>query len=141
MDAQDFLKIAKKLLRYNSEANWRTSIGRSYYGIFNYLKHECRLVDLSISKGSSGHAELQRYFHNCGINEGIDIGSKIGDLYSQRIIADYELDDKVEEKTAKLMFVKAQDIARRFPAIDKPSFKAGVDKYKAAISSRGLTSS
>ena len=141
MDAKDFLKVAKRLLRYNNEASLRTSIGRSYYGIFNYLKHECQLLSLDISKGPGGHGELKRYFHSCESAEGIDIGSKIGDLHSQRIIADYDLDAKVEEKTAKLIFEKAQVIARRFPKIDKPSFKAGVEKHKTDISSRGLTSS
>ena len=134
MDAKDFLKIAKKLLRYNNEANWRTSIGRSYYAIFNYLKQECLSLSLSIPKGSAGHGQLKNYFQGCGIDEGVDIGSKIGDLYSQRIISDYELNDKVEQKTAVLMFEKAQDIVRRFPAIDKPTFKAGVEKYTSALS-------
>jgi len=129
MDGQDFLRIAKKLLKYNTEANWRTSIGRSYYAIFNYLKQECQALHLRISEGPAGHGELKNYLHNCAIDEGIDIGSKIGDLYSQRIIADYKLNEKVEAKTAILMFEKAQDITKRFPLIDKTSFKTGVENY------------
>jgi len=135
MDAKDFLKIAKKLLRYNSEANWRTSIGRSYYAIFNYLKQECQTLNLPILGSSKGHNQLKSYLLGCEIDEVIDIGSKIGDLYSQRIIADYRLEEVVEEKTAKLMFEKAQDITKRFPFIDKPSFKTGVDKYIATFKS------
>ena len=133
MDAKDFLKIAKKLLKYNSEANWRTSIGRSYYAIFNYLKQECQALNLHISSGPAGHGELKNYLYNCGIDEGIDIGSKIGDLLTQRIKADYELGEEVTQNTARLMFEKAQDIEKRFPPIDKPSFRAGVEKYIALI--------
>jgi uncharacterized protein (UPF0332 family) len=138
MDAKDFLKIAKKLLKYNSEANWRTSIGRSYYAIFNYLKQECRALSLHISSGSAGHGELKNYLQNCGIDDVVDIGSKIGDLYSQRIIADYKLGEEIKQNTAKLMFEKAQDISKRFPSIDKPSFKAGVEKYIAVLKNSPL---
>ena len=37
MDALEFLKVAKELIN-GSEANWRMSIGRSYYAVFNHLK-------------------------------------------------------------------------------------------------------
>lgn len=139
MDAKDFLTIAKKLIKYNTEANWRTSIGRSYYAVFNYLKQECQALSLNIPKGAAGHGQLKNYFYNCAIDEGVDIGSKIGDLHSQRIIADYELGEKVEQKTAALMFEKAQDIAKRFPTIDKPTFKTGVEKWINTISNAHLT--
>lgn len=139
MDAKDFLKIAKRLLRYNNEASRRTSIGRSYYGIFNYLKQECYLLGFSIQKGSAGHGQLKNYLHNCEVNEGVDIGSKIGDLYSQRLIADYELGEEVKEQTASLIFEKAEDIVRRFPSIDKAAFKAGVEKYIRVINNARST--
>lgn len=133
MDAKDFLKVAKQLLRYNNEAKWRTSIGRSYYGIFNYLKQECETLNIHIYDNSRGHDQLKTYLQNCEIDEGVEIGSKIGDLYTQRIIADYKLKEEVGESTAKTVFEKAQDITKRFPSIDKSSFKAGVEKYIATL--------
>lgn len=133
MEPLDFIKVAKQLLRYNNEAKWRTSIGRSYYAIFNYLKNEIYSLGITISKGPAGHGELVKNFHGCGIDEAIEIGSKVRDLYTQRIIADYEMDDTVTQNTASLIFKKAKEITEVFPKIDKPTLKTKIEAYIRTI--------
>ncbi len=109
MDALDFLKIAKKLIN-GSEAYWRTSIGRSYYAVFNHLKKECINLGIAIPKSSKGHNELTSSFYNSGVKEAVDIGSQINDLYSQRLSADYELDSPITKQTADFTLRKAESI-------------------------------
>lgn len=130
MDAKEFLRIAKKLIRYNSEANWRTSIGRSYYAVFNYLKEECSLLNITISSTGEGHGELAENFNNSGIAEGVIIGSKLNDLRSQRNIADYELKQVMSQATAKLMYEKALEVTNSFPSIDKTAFQTAVFQFR-----------
>lgn len=139
MDALEFLKVAKKLIN-GSEANWRTSIGRSYYAVFNHLKKECINLGVAIPKSSKGHNDLYINFYNSGIQEAVDIGAGINDLYSQRLTADYELNSTITKQTADLVLRKAENIISKYPTIDKAAFKAGVEKYKSAINNARSTS-
>lgn len=138
MDALEFLKVAKKLIN-GSEANYRTSIGRSYYAVFNHLKKECISLGVAIPKSSKGHNDLLSNFYNSGIQEAVDIGVGINDLYSQRLNADYELQSVITKQTADLMLRKAEDIIAKYPAIDKTVFKAGVEKYRSAVNNARST--
>lgn len=133
MDPLDFLRIAKKLLNYDSEANWRTSISRSYYAIYNYLKQECAKLGVEISKGPSGHGDLIRCLRGSELPDAVDIGSKVNDLHSHRIKADYDMAEPITLNTAKLFYRKAEKIKDGFPAIDPAGLKAGIDKYKTTL--------
>lgn len=140
MDALEFLKIAKKLIN-GGEANWRTSISRSYYAVFNHLKKECITLGIAIPKSSKGHNDLSSNFYNSGVQDAVDIGARINDLYSQRLTADYELHCIVTKQTADLMLRKAEGIIAKYPAIDKTAFKAGIEKYKSAVTNARSASS
>lgn len=132
MDALEFLKIAKKLIK-GGEAHWRTSISRSYYAVFNHLKKECISLGIAIPKSGKGHNELYLNFYNSGIQDAQDIGAKINDLRSQRVTADYELNSTVSKQTADFTLRKAEGVIAKYPAIDKTALKAGIEKYKAAV--------
>jgi hypothetical protein len=57
-------------------------------------------LKIHIAKGPGGHGELRARLLNSGDEELIDLGSKLGDLHSRRISADYRLAaDDIEEMT------------------------------------------
>ena len=97
-------------------------------------------MGVAIPKSSKGHNVLYINFYNSGIQEAVDIGAGVNDLYSQRVIADYELNFTITKQTADLMLRKAENIISKYPTIDKAAFKAGVEKYKSAINNARSTS-
>lgn len=133
MEPLEFLGIAKKLLKYNTEANWRTSIGRSYYTTFNYLKQQLEPLGIDIPANATGHNDIVRKFHGSSVDVAVDIGSKTNDLYSQRLISDYRLNETVTHETAKLMFLKAKQVIDDFPLINKTDLKNGIEAYTKLI--------
>lgn len=126
MDAKDFLDIAKQILGYKTEASFRTSVSRSYYSAYHYFSKECECLGVHIPRNHAGHEFLVSHFYNSGIKEVADIGRKIGDLRSDRNIADYDLLGSVTKGTAELVLLKAEGIIKDFCKIDKNALKAGM---------------
>jgi uncharacterized protein (UPF0332 family) len=133
MDARDFLVIAKKILGYNTEACFRTSVSRSYYSAYNYFSKECECLGIHIPRNPSGHEILISNFFNSGIEDAADIGRKINDLRSERINADYDLLGQVTKGTAELVFWKTNRIIDNFSKIDRNALKAGMLAYQEKV--------
>ncbi|MFA4917381.1 MAG: hypothetical protein WC560_12025 [Syntrophales bacterium] len=91
MDPRDFLQIATNLSNGSKPAEFRTAVSRAYYAAYHVGVGFLNGMDCHISEGSNGHAEVSRDLNNCGDHELSKVGSKINDLRSERIIADYKL--------------------------------------------------
>jgi uncharacterized protein (UPF0332 family) len=100
MDSMDFLNFAKDLLKNDKPINYRTAINRSYYAAYHVAVNLLEKSDVPIPKSGSGHGVVRRYLGNCGIKVIEEAQSKLSNLYSDRIKADYKLTNKAVEKKA-----------------------------------------
>ena len=93
MEPKEFLHLADELKndRNKTEAKLRTSIGRSYYALYNLMKSCLVSLGFKISTGHNGHTEVKNCFSGCGIDSLAQIGSALGSLRSDRNKADYGL--------------------------------------------------
>lgn len=93
MDPKDFLLTASNLKDSQNESDVRTSIGRSYYSVFLYLREQ--LKSLGFEKQCQPNQEAHEFIcyslENCGVKEGSKIGNKIRTLRQERRFADYDL--------------------------------------------------
>jgi len=141
MDPKDFLQIAKNLLKSDKPANCRTAFNRSYYAAYNVGVYLLEEAGIRIRKSYAGHRELNDYLGNCGIKMLEQAQSKLVNLGSQRIKADYRMDDSRVEKinNAQKAIKTSENIIQAFDSYASNSGKKkiaeGVKKYLKAISS------
>ena len=97
MDPRDFQKLAAKLASGKSPSEIRTAISRAYYSVFNVGVELLKGIGLGVSKGPSGHGEVEHRLSNSANIDVQKVGSQLSDLRSRRIWADYRLDKKETE--------------------------------------------
>lgn len=136
MDPIDFFKVANQLSGLSEEASWRTSIGRSYYALFNFIKDELKNIGVGVSEGPNGHGEVKIFLSNSGIQEAEKLGSQIGDLHSARRMSDYAMEKVITQKTAILNYSKAIFIKAEFDKLNKGLLATGINNYKAKTNYR-----
>lgn len=101
----EFLETAADLSSGVREADWRTSIGRSYYALFLALR-EALLAGIPrrlLSSGGGrrlGHDFLVRCLKNCGDSDVNEIGDILFDLKIKRHDADYDLAVRIDRQAA-----------------------------------------
>jgi uncharacterized protein (UPF0332 family) len=130
MQGRDFLAVASRLCRSNSEADRRTSVSRAYFAVFNQIKAELGKRDIAIEKTANGHDQLYRYLNNCGVAAGQRIASTLSSLRTIRDEADYDLETPTFiEKTCVLQFELAEASLVRFSGINNDELVAGIRSY------------
>ncbi len=128
---QDFLKIAKELGEANSEAEWRTALGRIYY----FAYHECQWLNavlgdhdgMRLAQGS--HQKLSFKFKNypeddppepldSGVISDIRmIGYKMIALHASRVRADYKMGVKVNKSDVTQALIEVERLVKRLDSI------------------------
>ena len=112
MNPRDFHKLASELVKENTPANLRTAISRAYYAVYNVGVEILKEMDFKVDSGPGGHGRVRMQFENCGIEKIIAAASKMGNLQSNRIKADYNLEKKRVEnqKTVEAIIKDAEDV-------------------------------
>lgn len=130
MDPRAFLDVAKKLSGGNTVAEYRTAISRAYYATHHVGAEFLERVGCVISKGPSGHEEVIRNLSQCGDLELVDVGSKLSDLRSKRIIADYRLENiKYDnQKTTQAVMIQSERMIQALDRCDSASRRDGIAK-------------
>jgi hypothetical protein len=110
MDPRDFLDLARKLSSGHTVAERRTAISRAYYATHHVGAQFLAGVGCAINQNPSGHEEVIRNLSQCGDLELAGVGSKLSDLRSKRIIADYRLSNIKDEnqKTTQAVVVQSE---------------------------------
>ena len=91
MTGHDFHLLAKQLAGGTSEAEWRTSISRSYYGAFHVARTLLADLGFVIPPDDKAHTHVYWRLNNCG---HATVRSAATDLYGLRRLrnrADYDL--------------------------------------------------
>ena len=93
MDPRDFNRLAEHLARSKQASELRTSVSRSYYAVYHVAARLLRNMGFRISRGASGHAEVQMRLENCGDTQIERVGYDLHTFRGRRNVADYDLDD------------------------------------------------
>ncbi len=98
MDPRDYHILATELAEGTRAVDFRSAINRAYYATYNVGVEILEGMGFKIDEGPQGHRQVQRRFNNCGADKLIQVASKLSDLYSSRIDADYRLENRVVER-------------------------------------------
>ena len=93
MTGDEFINLAGKLATSADEAAHRSAVSRAYYGAFHLASAYLDEIERSVPRNSNAHVQIARKLQSAGQADAIRAGSLLGDLHSDRIKADYRLDD------------------------------------------------
>lgn len=130
MDPRDFHKLASDLVKNNASANLRTAIGRAYYSVYNVGLEILKGMGFSVRSGPEAHGRIRMQFACCGIAIIEEAASKMGDLHSNRIQADYFLKNKTVEnqKTVEAIIKNAESVIIAFDSCNSEPIRTKVTK-------------
>jgi len=116
----DFLDIADQLRTSPSEAGQRTSIGRSYYALYNVVYGTLISQGVRLENEGSDHKLLVYYLTTCRDREADKIGGALRDLHSHRIDADYHMQLSIDPQQSEFAYRLARKTVDRFNALGVP---------------------
>ena len=90
MNPLDFLIVARRLSSSAKESDARTSIGRTYYALFNHLKIKIEPIK-EVPVSSEAHQALVRYLLKSNNKTLSSVGQCLNDLRKNRNDADYKM--------------------------------------------------
>ena len=102
MNGADFLDVAKRLEDSPSEAERRTSIGRSYYALYNVLVALLSSQGVFFHRQGRDHQLLLSYLVKAHHSEATMVAQTLRDLRTARNDADYRMDAFVGAETSLL---------------------------------------
>ena len=117
MDARNFLGVAAQFKNSGNEAERRTSIGRSYYALFNVVIGTLTARGVVFRRTPDDHRTLVSYLTKARHRTASSVGSALLSLRSERNRADYEMASMIGAKTTEFVFQKATDASAQFDSI------------------------
>lgn len=111
MDPADFLSVAERLRASPSEAERRTSVGRSYYGLYNVLWARFRTV-ANLQGTSRDHHRLIAYLTENDDARLQQVGEKLKNLRDLRNDADYEMSFTIDAAQSELAYQWSREAVR-----------------------------
>jgi uncharacterized protein (UPF0332 family) len=139
MRAQDFLDLAVRLSAGGAEAEYRTAVGRSYYGAFHLAKELLADSGVRLPDTAEAHRKLQLCLDESGEAVAQDAGRLLEGMRRRRNLADYDLrSDKPGSKGfVDSQLQDAKDVGTAVAACRaEPSwsqFRANVRTYAAQV--------
>lgn len=112
MEPKAFIDLAQSLVGQNNpnEAAIRTSVSRSYYGLYNLLSGFFEDNGFRLPGAAEAHTIVYRDLYNCGIPIVRRIAEFLQELRQERNKADYrlELGGYAEDRPAQMSLIKAR---------------------------------
>jgi uncharacterized protein (UPF0332 family) len=113
-DPLEFINVAKELGKGASEAHFRSTINRAYYGAFGYIRN-----DLGVFIDSpSVHQDVIKTLYNSVSNNKQLAGKKLEALFKQRKHADY-VHSKQFPTAVTYMINDAEEVIRLYNLADE----------------------
>ena len=125
MDPLNFLGVARTLSETDQESNHRTSVGRSYFAVFNHFR--LRLDSLKpLPKTQEDHSLVVRYLTKAPNSELQSVGQTLSDLRKSRNEADYDMDVVVGQDQSRLALAKANRAIEKSQRVTEDTLKAAM---------------
>lgn len=115
----EFLDIADQFQASPSEAKRRTSIGRSYYALYNVLFGFFSSQGVVFENGGGDHWRLVNYLTKCNDRQAFKIGGALRDLRTVRTDADYHMNIPIEVAESQLAYRRARNAINRFNGLQQ----------------------
>jgi hypothetical protein len=131
VDPVAFLDIAEQFQTSGSEAERRTSIGRSYYALYNILFRSLSLRGVAFNQSGEDHGRLVYYLTRCGHRMAANIGATLRDLRGYRNNADYDMNVMIDERQTQLVYAKTRGAVVTFRQIEETDFLTVLQRIKA----------
>ncbi|MCK4795230.1 MAG: hypothetical protein KAV87_66485 [Desulfobacteraceae bacterium] len=130
MEPCDFHKTAELLKDCVEESHRRTSISRSYYGVFLYFREFFAKKGLTKQKKKKQdpHAFVCNCLQFCEVKEGAKAAMRLKDLYQWRSDADYDLDKTFSDADANDRLDDARQTINDFKSTLTPTKTMGILK-------------
>ena len=93
MTGDDFINLAGKLATSADEASLRSAVSRAYYGTFHLASAFLEEIERPVPRNTNAHVVVARKLQSAGQADASRAGSLLADLHSDRIKADYRLND------------------------------------------------
>src|SRR5262245_46078779 len=117
MTGRDFLAVADALVAAGTEADWRSSISRSYYAAFHTDREFMARLRFRVPAADQAHAYLWLRLGNTGDPTADRIGRMLRDLRGRRNVADYDLNRARTRANAVDAAADARDVIAAIDAI------------------------
>jgi hypothetical protein len=131
MDAREFLPIAERMSTSANEAERRTSIGRSYYGLFHVLLGALSDRGVIFRETPEVHRNLIAYLTKGRNKVAASVGAVLKDLRQERNRADYRLKEICNAKSSEFVYQKAMKALRQFESISESELVSLVKTIQA----------
>ena len=132
MNGADFLKVATRLKNSPSEAERRTSIGRSYYALYNVLVTLLSSRGVFFHRQGRDHRLLLSYLVKANHAEASVIAKTLRDLRAARNDADYRMELFVSAETSLYACRLARTEVDRLNALSPADREAMVRNIKGS---------
>jgi uncharacterized protein (UPF0332 family) len=137
MQGIEFIATADRLSQGGSEGDWRSAVSRAYYGVFHHLRELFLAHGVDLGRSGQAHFNLYVGLLNCGFPAVAILGSRIDQLRSDRVEADYSLSVILDQLQAKDSIYVARSLVADFQRlasnIPPGQIVAGAGKYLSAI--------
>jgi hypothetical protein len=131
MDAREFLPIAERMSTSVNEAERRTSIGRSYYGLFHVLLSALSDRGVIFRETPDDHQSFIAYLIKGRNRDAASVGAVLRDLRQERNRADYPLKEICNAKNSEFVYQKTMKALRQFESISEPDLVSLVKTIQA----------
>ena len=135
MDPLDFLNVAASLCESGEEAERRTSVGRSYFALFNHLRIKLAAIT-QIPTTDEAHQAVVHYLTHANNRNLSSVGQSLRDLRSSRNVADYKLDGTVDQADSRVALVKAKSAFGKLSTVGDNALRSAVQAVPAFRSRR-----
>jgi uncharacterized protein (UPF0332 family) len=111
MNPERFLDLARRLMEAGGPEDCRTAISRAYYAVFNVAEKLLARMNFHRPKRDY-HPVLQKRLMASGDSALCRVGSDLGDLHEERVLADYHMQNKPPEsrENAAAAVTKAEEM-------------------------------
>lgn len=131
MDGREFFVIAEKFKTSANEAERRTSIGRSYYALFNVLMGKLSDNGVVFAETPDDHYKLISYLSKAGSRTAGIVGGALKDLRLERNRADYVMKTVIDSRASELLYQKATRAMAQFDSIPSTEMQNIVERIQA----------
>ena len=126
MDPLEFLSVADNLCESREESERRTSVGRSYFALFNHLRIKLDGIT-RIPTTPEAHQAVVYYLTRANNRNLSSVGQSLRDLRSSRNVADYELEDTVvDQYYSRVALTRAKNAVNRLGTVDDNALRNAV---------------
>jgi len=119
MNAREFFPIAERMSTSANEAERRTSIGRSYYGLFHVLLGALSDRGIIFRETPDDHQNLIVYLTKGRNKVAASVWAVLKDLRQERNRADYRLREICTARSSEFVYLKTMKALGQFESISE----------------------